>query len=134
MARYHGKKSLVYLSTSGSAAAVSVSPLTTWSMNRKTDRADVTSFGDANKTYVQGLPDVTGGFAGFFDDTATAALFTGADSTDGVKFYLYPSSDAIARYFYGTAWLDMDLTSAVTEAVKISATFAAAGACGYKLA
>lgn len=134
MARYHGKKSVVYLSTTGSGNAVNVSNLTSWSIDRKVDRVDMTAFGDLNKVYGQGLPDVQGAFDGFFDDAATAALFTGADSTDGVKFYLYPSSDATARYFYGTAWLDVSINSSVSDAVKISATFAAAGASGYKLA
>jgi hypothetical protein len=72
-----------------------------------TDKIEVTAFGDLNKTYVQGLPDLQGSFKGFWDDTESKP-FTGASSTDGVKMYLYPSSDATdSKYWYGPAWLDV---------------------------
>lgn len=134
MAKYHGRKGVVYFSTTGSGAAVNVGNLSEWSLNFATDRVEVTAFGDANKTYVQGLKDVQGSFSGFFDDTATAALMTAADSSDGIKAYLYMSSDATARYFYGPAWVDLSVTTAIGDAVKISGTIAANGSWGSKLA
>ncbi len=133
MAKYHGRKGVVYFSTSGTGTAVSVANLSEWSLDFQTDRVEVTAFGDANKTYVQGLKDVQGQFSGFYDDSATASIFSAADSTDGIKVYLYPSSDATARYFYGPAWLDASITTSVGDAVKISGSLAANGSWGYKL-
>jgi hypothetical protein len=129
MAVYHGRKGRVYVSTSGSGTAVPVAKLTTWTLDQAVDRVEVTSFGDTNKTYVQGLKDISGSFDGFWDDT-DSTIFQGSDSPDGVKMYLYPSTDAAGRYWYGPAWLDTTIETGVGDAVKISGTFAANGAWG----
>jgi hypothetical protein len=134
MAKYHGRKGVCYFSTTGTGAAVNVANLSAWSLSFATDKAETTSFGETNKTYVQGLKDVTGSFEGFFDDVTTAALFTAADSADGIKAYLYVSSDATARYFYGPAWLDMSISVPVGGAVTVSGTLSANGSWGQKLA
>lgn len=132
MPAYHGKKGVVYLATTGSGTAANVIKLTTWTLNQTTDKVEVTSFGDSNKTYVQGLRDMQGTFSGFWDDTETKP-FSGADSADGVKLYLYPSSDAPTRYFYGPAWLDVSMDTGVSAAVSISGNFVANGAWGRQL-
>jgi len=131
MAKYSGRKGVVYLSSTGSGNASSIS-LTEWSLNRATDRQEVTSFGDANKTYVQGLPDVQGTLSGFWDHADTK-LFDAAESADGCKLYLYMSSDAAGLYFYGPAWLDASITVNVNQPTAVSATFAANGSWGKKL-
>jgi hypothetical protein len=129
MALYHGRKGMVYMSTSGSGNATAMVALTEWSLNMATDRVEVTAFGDANKTYVQGLKDLTGTISGFWND-ANDALFDASDSTDGVKVYLYPSTDAPSKYFYGPAWVDASITTGVNAAVSISGTLAANGSWG----
>jgi len=132
MARYHGRKGRLYASTTGSGNAVAVASLTNWTLDQKTDRAEVTAFGDTNKTYVQGLADIQGTFTGFWDDTDTT-LKTAASSTDGCKLYLYPSTDAVAKYAYGPAWVDVSYDINVGGAVAVSGTFAANGAWGNNL-
>lgn len=126
MSAYAGRKGVVYLSTTGSGNASSVLKLNAWTVNRTTDKIEVTAFGDANKTYVQGLPDVQGTFGGFWDD-GESKPFTGAGSSDGVKMYLYPSSDAPTKYWYGPAWLDLSMDTGVSGAVTLSGSFAANG-------
>ena len=121
----------MYLSTTGTAAATSFANRTNWSINANTDKFEVTAFTDTNKTYVQGLKDIQGAFQGFYDDAASANLFTAADSADGVKLYLYPSSDAISKYAYGPAWIDASITTEVGGVVRVSANFAASGAWGF---
>ena len=118
------------MSASGTAAAVSFAPLSSWNIDATTDKVEVTSFTDTNKTWLQGLKNVQGSFAGFFDDTTSANLFTAADSADGVKLYLYPSSDAIAKYAYGPAWIDASINVSVSGAVTVTANFAANGNWG----
>ena len=129
MARYPGRNGVIYMSTSGSGTATTVIALTNWSIDSATDKIEVTAFGDSNKTYVQGLKDLKGTFSGFWDDTETKP-FTGADSSDGVKLYLYPSSNKTTSYFYGTAWLDASMNVGVNGAVQISGSFAAASSWG----
>lgn len=129
MAAYHGKAGVVYLSTTGSGAAINVIKLNGWSINKTTDKVEITAFGDSNKTYVQGLPDVQGSVGGVWDDTETKP-FTAAGSTDGCKLYLYPSSNKTTSYHYGPAWLDMSMETSVSGAVTVSGSFAANGAWG----
>jgi hypothetical protein len=129
MAVYAAKKGVIYLSTTGSGVAASVIKLNAWTINQSTDKIEVTAFGDLNKTYVQGLPDLQGSFKGFWDDTESKP-FTGASSTDGVKMYLYPSSDAPTKYWYGPAWLDVTMDVPVSGSVSISGAFAANGSWG----
>ena len=126
MAVYPARKGVVYMSTSGSGTASNVIHLNTWVLNRDTDKIETTSFGDTNKTYVQGLPDLKGSFSGFWDDTETKP-FTGASSTDGVKLYLYPSADIPTKYAYGPAWVDCSINVAVSGAVTISSNYVANG-------
>jgi len=131
MSVYAGRKGMVYMSTTAAGAASAVLHLTQWTLNQTTDKIEVTSFGDANKTYVQGLKDVQGTFAGFFDDAETKP-FTAADSVDGCKLYLYPSTDAPTIYWYGPAWLDVSVDTSVSAAISLSGNFAANGAWGKK--
>lgn len=126
MSAYPGRRGVVYLSTTGSGTATSVIKLNKWTLNRQTDKIEVTAFLDTNKTYVQGLPDVQGSFSGFWDDTETKP-FTAASSTDGCKVYLYPSADAPSKFASGTAWLDCSIDVGVDGAAQITANFAALG-------
>lgn len=129
MARYAGKGGVVYLSTTGTGDATKVLHLTSWSLNMPTDRIEVTSMDDENKTYVQGFKDVTGQLASHWDDTDDQ-LFAGSDSDDGVKMYLYPSKLVPGKYFYGPAWLDASINTSFNGSVDLSANFAANGAWG----
>ena len=131
MARYHGKSGVVYLSTTGAGAATATTSLSAWSLDLSTDKVEVTAFGDLNKTYVQGLKDIKGSLSGFLDDTGLS-LFTAADSTDGVKMYLYPSSASPTVYWYGPAWLDASIAVPVGGANTLSGNFVASGAWGRK--
>lgn len=131
MARYHGGRAVVYLATTGSGTAAPAISLSDWSLDKSTDKVDVTAFGDLNKVAVQGLPALKGTFSGFFDDTDDS-LFDGAESGDGVKIYLYPSALAPTIYHYGPAWLDASITVGVSAAVAIKGSFEAKGSWGRK--
>lgn len=123
------RTAVVYISTTGAGAPSNAAQLNKWTINRTTDKIEVTSFGDANKTYVQGLPDVKGTFSGFWNDTESKP-FTGAASSTGINMYLYPDSTAPTKYWYGPAWLDVSMDCSVAGAVTISGNFAANGSWG----
>lgn len=125
MARYSGRKGAVYMSTSADTAAIPVVSLTSWSIDRSTEKLDTTAFGDTSKVYVQGLPDAQFQFEGFWDDTDTTP-YTASTSAGAVKLYLYPSLDAPSKYFYGTAWVDFSVNTSVNDAVKVSCKGASA--------
>lgn len=125
MARIHGRRGRVYMDLTGVGSAEPVAFLTKWSISFATDKAEVTAFGDGNKVYVAGLPDASGDFEGWYDDT-TVQTYTAA--TDGVarKFYLYPNNSTTTQYFFGTMLPDFMAEGAVDAAVSIKASWNAA--------
>lgn len=125
MAKYHGGKGVLYMSTSSTGAAASIGGVAEFNANFVRDRVDVTAFGDTNKTYVSGLRDASATWSGFYDDTVINSLWTAANSAGGIKFYFYPSSDAAAQYIYGTADFDFSMAQSVSDAVKINGQFSA---------
>ena len=129
MALYHGKKGRVMMSSTGTGDAATVAKLNSWSLDMSTDMVEVTAFGDTNKVYVKGLPDISGQLSGFFNDTDDT-MYDGSQSADGVKLYLYPAEDNLTKYWYGPAFVDFSITTGVSEAVAISGSFSAAGAWG----
>ena len=131
MPPYHGKDAVLYASTTGTGVASLVAQLSKISLDMATDKVPTTSFGDANKTYVQGLRDLKGQIEGFWNSAADA-LFDASESADGCKLYIYPASTAPTIYHYGPAWMDASLDIDVNGAVKFSASFVANGSWGRK--
>ena len=123
MARYHGKTGKVSMGT----PAVPVLSLNKWSLNAATDKADVTAFGDTNKVYVQGLPDLKGSVSGFFDDQEPG-LFDAADATAPVDLELMPVAGVATIKWSGPAWLDASIDVPADGPITVSGDFVAAGA------
>lgn len=128
---YHAKDAVVYLSTSGSGNATQLAGCTEWTLDMSVDTVDVTAFGDTNKSYVQGLPDISGTLSGFVQDGETK-WFDASSSTDGCKLYLYFTKLDTARYAYGPAWFSISLNNTNSGANEISANFVAKGAWKVK--
>jgi hypothetical protein len=128
VARVHGRRGRLYVGlASDSATASPVTFLNQWAIEFTVDKSDVTTFGDPNKTYVSGLPDASGTFAGFYD-TDTAQLYTASQDGLARKFYLYPDTNDATDYWYGTALFDFSVSGSVSDAVAISGSWAAASA------
>jgi hypothetical protein len=128
VAKYSGRNGVIYLGT-GTASAVG--QLDSWSIDRKTDRVETTCMGDGNKTYIQGFPDMTGQFSGYWD-AADDALFDAAEAAAACNMYIYPSSTTSTVYFYGTAFVDASVNGSTKDAVKVSGSWAAASTWGRK--
>ena len=125
MARLAGRNGRIYLALASGGVAQPVAYQASWSLNFTSNKIDVTAMGDSNKTYVAGLADAQGQFAGFYDD-ASVQTYTAA--TDGVAraFYLYPTTANNSQYFFGTIFPDMTIDSTVDGAIAVSASWAAA--------
>jgi hypothetical protein len=126
LARIHGRNATVYLAIASGAEASQVPFLASWSISASSEKAEVTAFGDANKSYVAGLPDSSGEFSGFLDD-GTAQTYTAA--VDGVarKMYLYVDRTQTSKYWYGTVFPDFSANASVGGATELSASWNAAG-------
>jgi hypothetical protein len=97
------------------------------------ESTDVTCFGDTNRKYVVGLPNIEASFTGYFDSTYISTMDTARASADGIKVYLYPSSDAMTLYWYGPAWMDFSVQSDVNGAIGVTGSLRANGDWGSKL-
>lgn len=128
MSRIHGRRGRIYMGIASDTAVATPLPFfASWSINFVTEKADVTAFGDNNKTYVAGLPDASGEFSGFYDD-ATSQTYDAA--IDGLprKFYLYPSTSLNTQYFWGTVLPDFSVNGAIGDSVQVSANWNASSA------
>jgi hypothetical protein len=104
-----------------------------WKLSKKRDRPDVTCMGDLNKVKVQGLPEYSGSWTGFFDDTDKVP-FESQRSTVPVEMVLYMDyTNNPELYDYGPAWIDLDQDTSVKDAAKVGGTFEAAGNWGSTL-
>lgn len=126
MARLHGRNGIIYVNLASGGTAEPVAYLNAWSIKFATDTDEVTAFNDTNKTYVAGLPDCQGDFAGFYDD-ASVQTYTAAADGIARKMYIYPSTLKTTQYFYGNAIVDFSADAKVSGAVTISASWKAAG-------
>lgn len=128
MARHHGRNGRVYLSATNGGTATPLPFQASWTINQVTDKQDVTAFGDANHTYVAGLPDSSGDFAGFADDQTSQTFVAAADGLSRT-FYLYP--DVVANpnnwYWMGNILVDASADGAVGGPVNFKASWNAAG-------
>ena len=123
---YHAKDAIVYIAPDGSTDASELLGASEWTLDMTTDTVEVTAFGDQNKQYVQGLPDISGTLSGFVKEDEDK-WFQAQRSTQPVKVYLYWSRQMPSKYAYGTAWISISLSNTVTSANEIAANFVAGG-------
>lgn len=120
--KLHGKNGAIYL------AGTKVKLKTEWTLNLSRDYVDATVFGDTNKTYLTGLKDISGTYAGLFDNSGD--LLVNATDSDSVMTYVYsddrPGSEVLVGY--GLALHDAAINCSNTDAVRVSGNFRAADA------
>jgi hypothetical protein len=125
--RTHGRNGRLYAGlTSGSAAATPTLFHSTFDIQATTDQAETTAWGDTGKTYVVGLPDAKGTYAGFYD-VGGADFYAAAQDGIARKFYFYP--DTVGNpgvYFFGTAFFDQSAQFSVSDVSKTTGNWTAA--------
>lgn len=124
--KLHGKNGAIYLGNAKGAGGVKVATKTDWTLRRNRDYVDATTFGDTNKTYLAGLPNVEGTFAGLMD--VSGDLLLNAATSDSTQIYLYADDGAspilIAN---GPGFIDGNVTTSVNDAIRYSGEFRASG-------
>lgn len=118
MAKLHGKGGSITI------GGTLVAEKTEWTLNMARDRVDATVFGDTNKTYLLGLPDVTGTYAGFLN-TAGDAMLTAASDGDAVAIAVLAETGT--EVGSGSGFIDATVTCNVNDGIRINGNFVAAG-------
>jgi len=105
-----------------------IASLNTWKLSMKTNKTDVTCFGDTNKVYVPGLPDISGSFGGFWNSSALELFTAAQDGSSPGLLELTPNDSADEQdfNFSGLGYLDADIDVSL-DVPKVSGTFVAAG-------
>ena len=127
MARIAGRNARVYTAIASGGSAEPIPFINSFTIDRATDRYDVTAYGDTSKACVQGLPDAKGQYTGFWDDS-TQQLYTAA--ADGISRKTYVYSDIVnnvTKYWYGNVFWDTSESFPVAGAASISGSWAADG-------
>lgn len=106
---------------------VALISLNAWKLDLKTDKIDVTCFGDVNKVYVPGMKDVSGSFSGFWN-SANVVLFDAADAAVPGMIKLVPNTSEPTFFWSGLAYMDASIDVKVDGAPEVSGSFMAAGA------
>ena len=92
--KLHGKNGAIYIGSCTVVAGVAtgitdvkkVASKTEWTLNLNRDYVDATVFGDSNKTYLVGLKDIQGTFAGLLAVAGDAQV--NATNSDIIDIYL----------------------------------------------
>ena len=126
MAKLHGKNGAIYLGGPKGGAGVKVVYKNEWTLNLNRDYVDATTFGDTNKTYLVGLKDLSGTFAGLLNTDGDALLDAASD--DNVVTYLYADDRDGHEVIVGSgeALFDAAINCSNADAVRISGNFRAA--------
>ena len=126
--KLHGKGGAIYIGGAVGAGGIRVAAKSEWTLNRSRDYVEATAFGEANKTYLAGLPDVSGTFRGFLDTSGDVLL--NAATSDAQDLYLYASDGTLAGtsvtlVAHGPALIDASVSVSNTDAARITGNFRA---------
>jgi hypothetical protein len=129
--RLHGKGGAIYIGGAAGSGGTRVAVKAEFTLNRSRDYVDATSFGDPNKVWLAGLPDVSGTFRGLLD--ASGDLLLNAATSDAQTLYLYASDATLAGtsevlVAHGPALIDAQVTVSNTDAARITGNFRASDA------
>ena len=122
----HGKNGAIYIGGPKGTGTKLVNK-TEWTLNLNRDYVDSTVFGDTNKTYLVGLKDVQGTFAGLLATAGDAQV--NAANSDAIDIYLYGDDRQSFELLIasGPGLMDASITASNTDAIKTSGNFRAAG-------
>jgi len=115
-----------WAATVGGTTAI-VASLDKWKLDIKTDKENVTCFGDVNKVYVPGMPDMSGNLGGFWNSAELSLLTAAMNNDTPGSLELVPNSNEATFTFKGPAYLDASIDASVNGAPKFTSDFMAAG-------
>lgn len=116
--KLHGKNGAIYID------GTKVTNKAEWSLQMGREYADTTTFRDGNKVYAAGLRDISGSFSGLYDDNGDLSVQKSDGAAHTVAVY---AADGVTLVATGPAYLDASVTVSVTDAVRCSGNFRAAG-------
>jgi len=125
MAKLHGKNGAIYLG-GAIGTGTKVTNKTEWTVDLSRDYVDATVFGETNKTYLAGLRNFAGTYAGLLDTSGDSML--DATAQDEQLIYLYAQDTGTPiPVAHGSGFIDGTVSVGSTDAVRINGQFRAQG-------
>lgn len=125
MAKLHGKDGAIYLG-GAKGTGTKVTEKTEWAVQLNRDYVDATVFGDTNKTYLAGLRNFQGTYAGLLNTAGDDML--DATALDAQLIYLYADDGTVpVLVAHGSGFIDGNVSVSNTDAVRITGEFRAQG-------
>lgn len=115
----HGKDGAIYVDGTLVAAKAE------WSLSLARDTVEATSFGDTNKTYLVGLRDISGTYAGFLDNSGDVMLTAAGEDAKFIELYSDDTNNILVAS--GSGFIDATINCSITDAVRINGNFRAQG-------
>jgi len=123
--KLHGKNGAIYIG-GPKGTGIKVATKSEWTLSLARDYVDATTFGDTNRTYLVGLRDVSGTFAGLMD--VSGDLLVNATTSDIVSLYLYADDGTVPVLIgSGPSLVDGQINASNADAIRMSGNFRAAG-------
>lgn len=123
--RLHGRNGIIYMGILSGSAASPIAFQSDYTINYTVAKVDVTAMGDPNLIYVAGLPDASGDFNGWYDDSSSQSFLSALDGQPR-NFYLYPNKLTPQYYFFGQVYPDFAAAGGVSAGISTKATWNAA--------
>lgn len=115
----HGKDGAIYVD------GVKVAAKAEWTLSLARDTVEATSFGDTNKTYLVGLRDISGTYAGFLDNSGDTMLTAAGEDAKLIELYSDDTNNILVAS--GSGFIDATINASVSDAVRINGNFRANG-------
>jgi hypothetical protein len=115
----HGKDGAIYVN------GVLVAAKAEWSLSLARDTVEATSFGDTNKTYLVGLRDISGTYAGFLDNSGDTMLTAAGEDAKFIELYSDDTNTILVAS--GSGFIDATINCSITDAVRINGNVRAQG-------
>jgi hypothetical protein len=126
--KLHGKNGAIYLGGAMGGGGVKVANKAEWTLQRNRDYVDATTFGNLNKTYLAGLPNVQGTYAGLLDVSGDLLLSAAISGAQQIYLYADDGTNAGTTVYliaHGPGFLDASVNASNTDAVRITGEFRA---------
>lgn len=129
--KLHGKNAAIYIGgpSSGVGAGIKVAFRAEWTLQRNRDYVDASTFGDTNKTYLAGLPNIQGTFAGMLD--VEGDILLKAATSEAQTIYLYAddgtNGGTVREIAHGAAFIDGNVNASISDAIRYTGEFRASG-------
>ena len=124
--KIHGKNGAIYVN-GAKGTGTKVAAKSGYTVNLGRDYVEATVFGDANKTYLTGLRDISGTWEGFMDVSGDLLVNLSAEDETDIYLYADDRSGEEILLAWGPGLFDASIEASNSDAVRARGNFRAAG-------